>query len=279
MYLRRTAIIAAVLCTLSGSARAFVVFDPVNTLEHSFLNGWRETIGIVLTQQLDTIRQLAKRLSAFTSLGKYVAPNAPLWSTSGINNALPASDAFMDALNRGDQTGRGYAAVARSRVPVGSAFAELGEENVAAEDALRSALATLDIADSVIMAGTDQTGRIRGNRRSEVDTVAALERRREQWRPTAKHDRRARQDQRGEPDSGAATRHAHGAADRAHRAAARRFKARPRHRRGGDEHAADSSEPRSIGGGELAGGLGGRLSLLASTVIRSGKRPCLQNHG
>jgi hypothetical protein len=175
MYLRRTAIIAAVLCTLSGSAGAFVVFDPLNTLEHSFLNGWRETIGIVLTQQLDTIRQLAKRLSAFTSLGKYVAPNAPLWSTSGINNALPASDAFMDALNRGDQTGRGYAAVARSRVPVGSAFAELGEENVAAEDALRSALATLDIADSVIMAGTDQTGRIRGNRRSEVDTIAALE--------------------------------------------------------------------------------------------------------
>src|SRR2546428_109631 len=45
MHLRRTAIIAAALCTLSASAGAFEVFDPLNTLEHSFLNGWRESIG------------------------------------------------------------------------------------------------------------------------------------------------------------------------------------------------------------------------------------------
>ena len=49
MHLRRTAIIAAVSCTLSVSAGAFEVFDPLNTLEHSFLNGWRESIGAVLT--------------------------------------------------------------------------------------------------------------------------------------------------------------------------------------------------------------------------------------
>ena len=35
MYLRRTAILAAVLCTLSVSAGAFEVFDPLNTLEHA----------------------------------------------------------------------------------------------------------------------------------------------------------------------------------------------------------------------------------------------------
>jgi len=58
---------------------------------------------------------------------------------------------------------------------VGSVFAEFGEESFVAENALRAALATLDIADSVIMAGIDQTGRIRGNRRSEVNTIAALE--------------------------------------------------------------------------------------------------------
>src|SRR5882672_4519705 len=175
MNLRRTAIIAAALCTLSASAGAFEVFDPINTLEHSFLNGWRESIGAVLTQQLDRVRQMAKRLSAFTSLAKYVAPGAPLWQTRRIDDALAASDAFMDALNGGDPTGRGYAAIARARVRVGSVFAEFGEENVVAENALRAALATIDIADSVIMAGTDQTGRIRGNRRSEVNTIIALE--------------------------------------------------------------------------------------------------------
>ena len=139
------------------------------------MNGWRESIGAVLTQQLDRVRQMAKRLSAVTSLAKYAAPDAPLWRTRRIDDALAASDAFMDALNGGDQAGRGYAAVARSRVPVGSAFAEFGEEDVVAENALRAALATIDIADSVIIAGTDQTGRIRGNRRSEVNTIAALE--------------------------------------------------------------------------------------------------------
>jgi len=175
MNLRRTAVIVAALCTLSVSARAFEVFDPLNTLEHSFLNGWRVSIGAVLTQQLDRVRQMAKRLSAFTSLTKYVAPNAPRWRTRRIDAALAASDAFMDALNGGDQTGRGYAAVARSRVPVGSAFAEFDEEDFVAENAVRAALATLDIADSVIMTGTDQTGRIRGNRRSELNTIAALE--------------------------------------------------------------------------------------------------------
>ena len=175
MYLRRTLILAVVLCTLSVSAGAFEVFDPINTLEHSFLNGWRASIGSVLTQQLDRVRQMAKRLSAVTSLAKYAAPDAPLWRTRRIDGALAASDAFMDALNSGNQTGRGYTAVARSRVPVGSAFAEFDEDNVVAENALRAALATLDIADSVIIAGTDQTGRIRGNRRSEVNTIAALE--------------------------------------------------------------------------------------------------------
>jgi len=114
MYLRRTAVIAAVLCTLSGSAGAVVVFDPLNTLEHSFLNGWRASIGAVLTQQLDRVRQMAKRLSAVTSLTKYVAPDAPRWRTRRIDNVLAASDAFMDALDGGDQKGSGIAAVAWS---------------------------------------------------------------------------------------------------------------------------------------------------------------------
>jgi hypothetical protein len=43
-------------------------------------------------------------------------------------------------------------------------FAQFGEDNIEAENALRSALATLDIAASAIIVGIDQTGRIRGNR-------------------------------------------------------------------------------------------------------------------
>jgi hypothetical protein len=175
MYLRRPAILALVLCTVSVSAGAFEVFDPLNTLQHAFLNRWRGSIASVLTQQLGRVRQMAKRLSAVTNLAKYAAPDAPRWRTRRIDAAVAVSDAFMDALNGGDQAGNGYAAVARSRVSVGPAFAAFGEEEFVAENALRAALATIEIADSVIIAGTDQTGRIRGNRRSELNTIAALE--------------------------------------------------------------------------------------------------------
>jgi hypothetical protein len=172
----RTATLVALLCALSVSATAFEVFDPINFIQHQLQNRWRETIGIVIEKQLNKIHQMAQRLSAFTNLVKYVAPDAPLWRTRRINAALVASDAFMAALNGGDASGVGYEAVARSSVSARTALAGFGEENIEAENAVRSALATLDIAASAIIVGTDQTGRIRGNRRSEVNTIAALER-------------------------------------------------------------------------------------------------------
>jgi len=171
----RTAALVVLLCTLGVSATAVEVFDPVNFIQHRLQNRWRETIGILIDNQLNNIRRMAQRLSAFTDLVKYVAPHAPRWRTRRIEGALAASDAFMAALNGGDARGAGYEAVARSSVAARSALARLGEENIGAENALRSALATLDISASAIIAGTDQTGRIRGNRRSEVDAIGALE--------------------------------------------------------------------------------------------------------
>jgi hypothetical protein len=167
--------IIAVLSAVSVSATAFEVFDPVNFIQHQLQNRWRETIGTVIENQLTKIHQMAQRLSAFTNLVKYVAPGVPVWQTRGIANGLAASDAFIAALNAGDASGAGYQAVARVSVASRTALAGLGEDNVEAENAVRSALATLDIAASAIIAGTDQTGRIRGNRRSEMNAIAALE--------------------------------------------------------------------------------------------------------
>ena len=91
---------------VSYSAGAIVVFDPLNTLEHSFLNGWRESIGTVLTQQLDRVRQMAKRLSAFTSLAKYVAPDAPLWRTRRIDDALAGERCVHGCVERRRSNGQ-----------------------------------------------------------------------------------------------------------------------------------------------------------------------------
>jgi len=177
MRLRRLAVIVTILCACSGTAGAYVlvVADIGNIAEHVLLNVWAELKNALLDAEISKIGHMAQRLSAWADLARYVAPDAPLWRTRRIVPALPASDAYMDALNGGDAGGGGYAAVARARVAVGDVFARFGAQDVAAENALRAALATLDVAASAIVIGTDQTGRIRGSRRNEVGILQALE--------------------------------------------------------------------------------------------------------
>jgi hypothetical protein len=110
VHVRRTAVHVALLCTISVSAAAFEVFDPINWIQHRLQNQWRETIGVVIENQLDKIRQMAQRLSAFTNLVKYVAPDAPLWRTRRIDDALhdikrqqdPALKAVVERLSGGE---------------------------------------------------------------------------------------------------------------------------------------------------------------------------------
>lgn len=177
--MRVRSLVVAVVMTgaFSATAGAFVlvVIDPLSLIEHIALNSWRETIYSVLSDSVTTIGHMAERLSLFTDLTKYVPADPPAWRTRRIVPALPASDAYMAAINGGDTAGDGYAAVARQRVPVGDVFTRFGEAEDAAENALRSALATLDVAASAIIVGTDQTGRIRGNRHHEEEMLQALE--------------------------------------------------------------------------------------------------------
>ena len=176
MCVRRTAIVIVVLSLLSATAaRAFPVTDWVTTLEHSFLRGWRESVLSVLTDEVRQIREMARRLSVFTDLRKYAAADVPLWRVGGIADALAATDAYMRALDVGDARGAAFEAVARRRAAAADVLAGLGEDEDDADAALRSGLATLDLADSAIIAGTDQTGRIRRERRSEEAAIAALE--------------------------------------------------------------------------------------------------------
>jgi hypothetical protein len=176
MRVRRTVTVAVVLCTLSASvASSFPVTDWLLEQEHRLLNGWKDTILSVLRDEVRQIQEMAQRLSVFTDLAKYAAADAPRWRTRRIDDPLPSTEAYMNALNGGDPIGHGYEAVARRRAAAGDVLASLGEDEVDAEHAIRSALATLDLADSAIITGTHQTGQIRGNRRRELNAIAALE--------------------------------------------------------------------------------------------------------
>ena len=177
MRLRRIVVMVGLLCACSATAGAYVlvVEDLGNIAEHIALNVWAELKNAVLDDEVATIAHMAQRLSTVTTLTKYVAPDPPAWRTRRIDNALAASDTFLFALNGEASPITGYAAVARPRVAAADVFARWGENDDAAENALRSALATIDIADSAIIVGADQTGRIRGNRHHEKDVIQALE--------------------------------------------------------------------------------------------------------
>src|SRR4029077_16709206 len=79
-------------------------------------------------------------------------------------------------LNFGDPDGAAYEAISRARSTVGPALAELGEDAPDVEAFLAAALATLDVADSTMITGTDQNGRLRAGGKLEMRAVDALER-------------------------------------------------------------------------------------------------------
>ena len=178
MRIRRTAILLAVASVLSANVtHGFPVTDWLTTLEHRFLGGWKDSILSVLGDEVRQIQAMARRLSVFTNLAKYAvaAVDVPRWRVGGIAGALASTDAFMNALDAGDVSGAAYQNVARRRAPADDVLAGLDEDAADIDAALRSALATLDLADSAIIAATHQTGQIRRNRRSEEDAITALE--------------------------------------------------------------------------------------------------------
>ena len=144
----------------------------------------------------------------------------------------------MEALNFGDADGVAYEEIARTRSAVGTALAAFGEDSPAAEASIAAALATLDVADSTMITGTDQNGRLRAGGKLEMRAVDALER--DVVDPSSAQSATAvaGQDQCRGAHRDAANAGAHAVSDGDRRAAPGRQQARPRHRGGGDEHAA-----------------------------------------
>ena len=161
---------------LGVASAQFAVFDPVLTAKDAVIAGIHDVLNRVLGDEQVRFQQMARRLSALTSLAKYVLPEAPAWRIHLFmgEEALFANP-YNAALNYGDGSGTGYEAVARLRQPPGAELDRLETEAPEAYAAIRTALATLDLADSTLIVGTDQTGQLRFNGRREDDAITALE--------------------------------------------------------------------------------------------------------
>ena len=174
MRYRRIVIGALVLLGIGlGSAWAqIVVTDPATTGRNAMIAVLRNQIVETVRVQHERLRNMARRLTAVTNLDKYASSERPDWRAYDDAQSLVYADSYRAALSQGDPSGSAYAQVARTRQHAGDALAGL---TPAAREVVGRALATLDAADSTIIAGTHQAGALRANGHRELSAIDALE--------------------------------------------------------------------------------------------------------
>ena len=179
MLRHRTVLIVAgaTLSLGAGVARAqLVITDPALTLRDQVIAVLKRQVVDTLSQEADVVQRMATRLSASTALEKYVLADIPMWRIHLFQGEqFLYANPYNAALNYGDGSGAAYGDVARPRQAPGAELAVLAELAPGADAAIMTELATLDAADSTIIAGTDQAGQLRYNGRKELAAIDALE--------------------------------------------------------------------------------------------------------
>ena len=176
----RSLVLAAIGVGVCGSVAAaqIVVTDPAVTIKNAIIATVRQQVLDTATQQAAQLRRMVRRLSAFADLSRYAISDddTPKWRIHlWLGEQFVYANPYNAALNYGDRDGAAFEQVARERVTPGEELAVFGENGLDAEAAIAAQLATLDAADSTIMAATDQTGQLRYNGRKELAAIEALE--------------------------------------------------------------------------------------------------------
>jgi hypothetical protein len=147
------------------------VYDPANTARNSISATIKEYLLETQREQHAKIRRMARRLSVFADLRRFVALDTPRWRTHGGDFLY--ANGINDALIFGDPAGAAYLAVSH---PVVRARALLDGLTPAAQRAMTSRLATIDLADAVEISAINDTGSVRLNgRKQELPAIDALE--------------------------------------------------------------------------------------------------------
>ena len=167
-------VIVFVVLTSSDAWAQLVVNDPAVTVRNAVTAALKEYLLNTQRDQHEQFRRMAQRLSALTRLDKYVLPNTPRWQLYDIQNPtlLVLTRDYRTALNAGDVGGTAWGAVT---APVTVASALVSRLSPAAQRAILTRLGTLDVADAVGMAATNETGHLRANGRLELAAINALE--------------------------------------------------------------------------------------------------------
>ena len=168
------ALLAATLVVLSGTplSAQLVVHDAATTARNSTTAALKELLYQLQRQQQEKIHDMARRLSAVTTLRRYSLAAVPRWRTHESSSFLFAPD-YLDSLTFGDPGGDAYL----RHVAALEHSARLGQLPPGAQRAMVSRLASVDLADATAVTGIHASGKLRLNgRRTELQAIDALER-------------------------------------------------------------------------------------------------------
>lgn len=174
--MRRFALILLGVAVLGSTGHAqVVVTDPANTIRNAITAALKEYLLDLQISQHSQLRRMAQRLSMFTHLGKYSAPDAPRWRRhpGGEDEGWEMfSSRLQTALDFGDVDGAGYRSVVHGVIADRSALAAIPP---AARSAVERQLSTIDLADAVSVATIHNSGRLRFAGRAELRAIEALD--------------------------------------------------------------------------------------------------------
>lgn len=166
-------VIAALLAVTGGDAAAqWVVHDAATTARNTVTATLKEYLYLTQLQQRLKIREMARRLSALTSLAKYSLEDVPRWRTHGGDFFYVQP--YNDALIFGDPSGAAFVELSQ---PILSDPGLLGRLDAAARRRMESRLATVNLTDAAAISGIHGTGQLRWlGRKHELQAIDALER-------------------------------------------------------------------------------------------------------
>jgi hypothetical protein len=166
-------LVLVLVAGLPAFAQMVVVFDPAVTLRNSITATIQQLLSSAQSDQRQQIERMARRIRALTDAGKYAFDETPEWRIHDfLTDAVLFAHNYHAALNYGDGAGFAYNGIVERLVALDS---ETAPVSVAAWTTLETRLATIDAADAVAIAATNDAGLLRYNGRREQAAIEALQ--------------------------------------------------------------------------------------------------------
>jgi len=163
------ALMLAIATPVSGQ---LVVYDAATTARNTITAAVKQYLFDTERLQHMKLREMARRLSALTNLGKYAMEDVPRWRTHGGDFFY--AQPYNDALIFGDSSGSAFIELSQ-RLLADAGF--LDRLDPAARRLVQARLATVNLTDAAAIAATHGTGQLRWfGRKNELPAIDALER-------------------------------------------------------------------------------------------------------